>query len=88
MEAAREGKTPECTFVDGGDAWNARDVEARRDRSIAELVDEITSDGERWQQLLSELTDDAAELRWPDFPMGFGDYLELLASHEQNIWNS
>jgi uncharacterized protein (TIGR03083 family) len=83
MEAARNGETPECTFLDGGDAWNARDIAARRDRSIAELVDEVTSDGERWQQLISQLTDNAVELCWPDFPMGLREYFEVLVSHEQ-----
>ncbi|MGB2693690.1 MAG: DinB family protein [Dehalococcoidia bacterium] len=71
-------------FAAGVDALNARDIEKRRDRSVDELVAEIEADGEEWQELLSQLTETDEELRWAGFPFKLGEYLRILAQHDQD----
>lgn len=72
----------DCTFLDGGDAWNARDVQERRDLSVEELIAEIEADGVAWQDLLSQVKEADQDRRWSGFPMSLGDYLRLLMWHE------
>jgi len=65
-------------FAEGeGTRANARDVQARRDRSVEELIAEIESDGDVRQELMSRLTDADRELRQKEFPMSLGEVLEL-----------
>ena len=49
------------------DAINKRDVEERRNRSVAELIAEIEADGEEHEELLSRLTDDHKEFRLAEY---------------------
>lgn len=72
----------DCTFLDGGDAWNARDVKERRGRSVEALIAEIEADGAVWQDLLSEVKETDQDMRWSGFPMSLGEYLRLLEWHE------
>lgn len=72
----------DCTFLDGGDAWNARDVQERRDLSVEELIAEIEADGAAWQDLLSQVKETDQDRRWSGFPMSLSDYLRLLMWHE------
>lgn len=65
-------------FAEGeGTRANARDVEARRGRSVDELIAEIESDGETRQELMSRLTDADQERRQKEFPMSLGEVLNL-----------
>jgi hypothetical protein len=70
-------------FKDGGDARNARDLEERRDRSIAELIEEIAADRREWAVLLSQLRDDDDNTRWEGFPLTLGQYLRICAPHDR-----
>ena len=57
------------------DAVNARGVEERRRRSVAELIAEIEADGEEHDELLSRLTDDHRDTRQAEYPISFGEFL-------------
>ena len=57
------------------DARNARNVEERRGRTVAELIAELEEAGEETQELLSRLTEDDQELRQEDIPMSLGEGL-------------
>lgn len=84
MRATVDRLAPDpAPFAAGVDALNARDVEERRDRSIAEIVAEIEADGEVWQELLSQLGGNDEAMRWEGFPWGLGEYLRILAEHDR-----
>ena len=70
-------------FKDGGDGRNARDVEERRDRSVAELIDEIAADRREWGELLSQVKDADEVARWEGFPLSLGQYLRICAPHDR-----
>ncbi len=85
MRAAVSGRRGlASTFADGGDVWNARDVEERRASTVAELVAEIEADGEDWRELLSHLSEADEEAQWPGFPVRLGEYLRILAAHDSD----
>jgi len=57
------------------DALNGSDVDGRRDRSIAELIAEIESDGEEHLDLLSRLTEDHRDYRLALYATTLADFL-------------
>ncbi len=64
------------------DSKNARDLEERRQRSIEELRAEITQDGEKILDLLTQLNEGHAELRQDDFPLPLGEALKPFPQHD------
>jgi uncharacterized protein (TIGR03083 family) len=69
LDSARVG--PEAPVDDA----NARDVEARRGRSVDELLAEIEAEGENRQDLYAQLTDAHRNLRQAEYPITFGEYV-------------
>jgi hypothetical protein len=70
-------------FKDGGDGRNASDVAARRERTAAELIDEIADDRREWGELMSQLKDADDVARWEGFPLTLGQYLRICAPHDR-----
>jgi hypothetical protein len=58
--------------VDGPHAWNQREVDARRSRSLAELFDEIDAEHVRLTDLVAGMSDDQAS-RLVTLPRTIGD---------------
>lgn len=56
-------------------AINARDVQARRDRSILELIDEIERDSESHLAMLSRLRDEHQSMLMASYGNTFGAFL-------------
>ncbi len=78
LHAALDGQQPGPTRVGPDvdfDAINRRDVEERRDLSLAELIAEIEADGEEHEELLSRLTDDHKEFRLAEYMLSLGELL-------------
>ena len=57
------------------DSINAGEVANRRDRPVEELIGEIEADGETYDDLLSQLTEEQKDLRQDGFPMSLGEAL-------------
>ena len=70
-------------FKDGGDARNARDVAERRDRTVAELIQEAADDRREWAELMAQLKESDEDARWPGFPLTLGQYLRICAPHDR-----
>jgi uncharacterized protein (TIGR03083 family) len=70
-------------FRDGGDGLNARDVAERRDKTVAELIDEIARDRREWGELMTQLKDADDDARWEGFPLTLGQYLRICAPHDR-----
>jgi uncharacterized protein (TIGR03083 family) len=68
-----------ATFTTGADERNARDIAARRGRTIDELIAEIEADGEETQELLTRFTDADENSQPEGLPMTVGDGLRQLA---------
>ncbi len=83
MRSATDADAPHPTFGENEHALNARDVEARRDAPIDDLIAEIESDGEVWLELLS-LFDKDTDRRWPGFPVSLREYLNLMLPHDRD----
>ena len=62
------------------DAINARDIRERDDRSAAELIAEITADGEEHEELLSRLTQDHKDKRLTGYEIGLAEFLASNAA--------
>jgi hypothetical protein len=78
LHAALDGQQLDPKRVGPGvdvDAINNRDVEERRDRTVAELVAEIQADGEEHDELLSRLTDDHQNFRQNEYLLTLGELL-------------
>lgn len=82
LRLVTEGRPlPDSLFVDF-DERNARDVQDRRARSVAELVDELRVAGEETQRLLSLLTDADEGRVEPALRGSLRDALLALAEHD------
>ncbi len=83
MRSAIDPDAPHPTYGASEHELNARDVEARRETPVEELIAEIESDGERWLELMSRFDEDTA-CRWPGFPISLREYLNLLVPHDRD----
>ena len=63
------------------DGQNARDIEARRERSVEQLIAEIEADGEELEELLAQLKDEDENRRQPDIDATLGDALRSVSGH-------
>ena len=72
---------PDELFTDF-DGRNARDIRARRDRTVPQLIDELIAAGEETQRLLAQLTDEDERRHEPGLRGALPDALRALASHD------
>ena len=75
LRAVVDRKPVDAALLGEADEKNARDVEARRSRSVEELIVEINADGEELMELLSRLTEEDENLRQEGIPMTLGEDL-------------
>jgi len=82
LRAIVDGRAlPAALFADF-DERNERDVEQRRSRSVAELIDELRAAGEETQRLLSLLSDDDEHRREAGLRGTLAEALRALAEHD------
>jgi uncharacterized protein (TIGR03083 family) len=72
-------------FKEDTDDANAREVNARRDRPAAEVIDEVEAAGEEMQDLLSRLTEEQRQLRQDSPPFILKTYLEFLPKESHDL---
>jgi uncharacterized protein (TIGR03083 family) len=72
-------------FQEDTDQANAREVDARRNRTAAEVIAEVAEAGDEVQDLLSRLTDEQQHLRQQDPPFILKTYLEFLPKESHDL---
>jgi len=83
MLSAIDPGAPHPSYGKSEHDLNARDIESRRDTSVADLIAEIEADGKTWQDLLSQFDEDT-DRSWPGFPNTLREYLNLMFSHDRD----
>ena len=83
MRSAIDPSVPHPSFGENEHVLNAKDIEARRDTPVAELIAEIEDDCEMWLELMSRFEDNM-DCRWPGFPISLREYLDLMVPHDRD----
>ena len=83
MRSAIDPSVPHPSFRENEHVLNAKDIEARRDTPVAELIAEIEGDCETWLELMSRFEADT-DCRWPGFPISLREYLDLMVPHDRD----
>ncbi len=83
MRSAIDPSVSPPSFGENLHILNAKDIEARRDTLVLELIAEIDDDCETWLELMSRFEDNT-DCRWPGFPVSLREYLDLLVPHDRD----
>ncbi len=71
-------------FAVDTDGENARLVEERRDRPVAEIIVELEESGDEVQELLSQLTDESEGYRQEDPPFILSGFMRLVHDEDHD----
>lgn len=82
LRAVIDGRAIPLELFEDFDERNERDVEERRGRPVAELVEELIAAGEETQRLLSRLRDGDEDRREAGLRGTLADALSALAAHD------
>lgn len=83
MRSAVDPEAPHPSYGTNEHELNARDLDARRETPVEDLIAEIESDGETWLELMSRFDEDT-DRRWPGFPISLREYLNLMIPHDRD----
>ena len=83
MRSANDPSVPHPSYGENEHVLNAKDIEARRDTSVAELIAEIEDDCKMWLELMARFEDNT-DCRWPGFPISLREYLDLMVPHDRD----
>ncbi len=83
MRSATDQSVPHPSYGENEHVLNAKDIRARRDTPVAELIAEIEDDCETWLELMSRFEDNT-DCRWPGFPISLREYLDLMVPHDRD----
>jgi hypothetical protein len=86
LRAAVAREAPDAAvFTPDTDAENARRVAERQRWTIEQLIAELERDGTEVQALLSQLTEEDQDLRWPGFSLTLGEFLRIVQDEHHDL---